>query len=216
MKPVAVILSGCGVFDGSEIHEAVITLLALDRNSASYQCLAPQMKFTVVDHITKQATDEQRDVYTESARIARGNIKPLALASADDYSAMIFPGGFGAVKNLSDFAEQGQACTVNLDVLKFAKAMAAQQKPAGFICIAPALISAIYGPGIKLTIGHDKQTAETLTKMGAVHVDCSVTEYAVDEQHKVVTTPAYMLAESIGQAAFGIERLVEQVLALRS
>lgn len=216
MKPVAVILSGCGVFDGSEIHEAVITLLALDRNSAKYQCLAPQIKFDVVDHISQQATGEQRDAFIESARIARGHIKPLAAASADDYSAMIFPGGFGAAKNLSDFATKGENCTVNPDVLKFAKAMAAEQKPAGFICIAPNLITAIYGKGIQLTIGQDKQTADTLTKMGAVHQNCSVTEYVVDEKHKVVTTPAYMLAESIGQTAFGIERLVEQVLALRS
>ncbi len=118
-------------------------------------------------------------------------------------------------KNLSDFAEKGQDSTVNSEVLTFAKAIAAQQKPAGFICIAPNLITAIYGKGVTLTIGHDPQTAQTLTKMGAIHQDCSVTEYVVDEQHKVVTTPAYMLAESIGQAAFGIERLVEQVLALQ-
>lgn len=216
MKPVAVILSGCGVFDGSEIHEAVITLLALDRNGAKYECLAPHMKFNVVDHTTQQATGEQRDVFIESARIARGHIKSIESASADDYSAIIFPGGFGAAKNLSDFATNGENCTVNPDVLKFAKAIARQQKPAGFICIAPNLITAIYGKGITLTIGHDKQTAQMLTKMGAIHQECSVTEYVVDEKHKVVTTPAYMLAESIGQAAFGIERLVEQLLALRS
>lgn len=213
MKPVAVILSGCGVFDGSEIHEAVITLLALDRNGVQYQCLAPRMKFPVVDHTTQQVTLEQREAYTEAARIARGHIKPLETAKADDYSAMIIPGGFGAAKNLSDFASKGKDCTVNAALLAFAKAIAAQQKPAGFICIAPNLITAIYGPGVKLTIGTDQKTASILTAMGAQHEDCSVTEYVVDEKHKVVTTPAYMLAESIGQAAFGIERLVEQVVA---
>lgn len=216
MKPVAVILSGCGVFDGSEIYETVITLLTLDRNSAPYQCLAPKMKFNVVDHTTQQVTNEQRDVFTEAARLARGNIKPLESASAADYSAMIIPGGFGAAKNLSDFAVSGKNCTVNAEVLKFAKAIAAAQKPAGFICIAPALITAIYGPGIQLTIGHDKQTAEVLTQMGAHHEDAGVTEYVLDEKHKVVTTPAYMLANSISEAAFGIERLVEQVLALQA
>ncbi|MGA2654722.1 MAG: isoprenoid biosynthesis protein ElbB, partial [Gammaproteobacteria bacterium] len=117
MKPVAVILSGCGVYDGSEIHEAVLTLLAIERNGGHYQCLAPHMKFTVVDHTTQQPTNEQRDVFTEAARIARGNIKPLASASADDYSAMIFPGGFGAAKNLSDFAQKGEHATVNAEVL---------------------------------------------------------------------------------------------------
>lgn len=212
-KPVAVILSGCGVFDGSEIYETVITLLALDRSGAAYQCLAPQIKFNVVDHATHQASGETRDVYTEAARLARGNIKPLNTANAQDYSAMIVPGGFGAAKNLSNFAEKGVDCTVNAELLRFAKDIAAANKPAGFICIAPSLITAIYGKGVKLTIGHDEATAAALTQMGAVHEASDVTEYVVDEKHKVVTTPAYMLAESIGQAAFGIERLVEQVLA---
>lgn len=214
MKPVAVILSGCGVFDGSEIYETVLTLLALDKAGVAYQCLAPQLPFVVVDHTTHQATQEKRDVYTEAARLARGNIKPLASAKADDYSAMIFPGGFGAAKNLSDFAEKGAQCTVNADVLTFAKAMATQQKPAGFICIAPTLISAIYGPGVKLTIGNDEKTASVLTAMGAVHQECPVTECVVDAQHKVITTPAYMLAHSISQANTGIEQLVKKVLAL--
>ncbi len=213
MKPIAVILSGCGVFDGSEIYETVITLLALDHAGAPYQCLAPEFSFNVVNHVTQQANGEQRDVYTEAARLARGNIKPLGTANADDYSAMIIPGGFGAAKNLSDFATKGKECTVNVELLRFAKAIAQQHKPAGFICIAPVLISAIYGPGVKLTIGTDEKTAMMLTQMGGIHEPCSVTEYVTDETHKVVTTPAYMLAQSISQAAFGIERLVEQVLA---
>lgn len=215
MKPVAVILSGCGVFDGSEIYETVITLLSLDKAGATYQCLAPRMKFNVVDHVTSKPTPEQRDVLTEAARLARGNIKPLDEANAQDYSALIIPGGFGAAKNLSNFAEKGKECSVNEDVLKFAKAIAEQKKPAGYICIAPALISAVYGSGVKLTIGNDKKTAEVLNSMGNIHQECSVSECIVDEQHKVVTTPAYMLAESISQAAVGIEQLVAQVLRLR-
>ncbi|HLF67250.1 MAG TPA: isoprenoid biosynthesis glyoxalase ElbB [Gammaproteobacteria bacterium] len=213
MKPIAVILSGCGVFDGSEIYETVITLLALDRAGATYQCLAPALNFNVVNHVTQQASGEQREVYTEAARLARGNIKPLGSARADDYAAMIIPGGFGAAKNLSDFAQKGKDATVNPELLAFAKGIAQQHKPAGFICIAPTLISAIYGAGVELTIGTDEKTASVLTAMGAFHKSCSVTEYVADAQHKVVTTPAYMLAQSISQAAFGIERLVEQVLA---
>lgn len=214
MKPVAIILSGCGVFDGSEIYETVITLLALDKAGVAYQCLAPSLKFHVVDHTTHQTTQEVRDVYTEAARLARGQIKPLESARADDYSAMIIPGGFGAVKNLSNFAEKGQECKVNTAVVEFAKGIAEAQKPAGFICIAPTLICAIYGAGVQLTIGNDPKTAEKLNAMGAIHQDCEVNKCIVDEKHRVVTTPAYMLANSISEAASGIERLVAKVVAM--
>jgi enhancing lycopene biosynthesis protein 2 len=212
MKPIAVILSGCGVFDGSEIYETVITLLALDKAGVPYQCLAPQGKFSVIDHATHQATAEQRDILTEAARLARGHIKPLHKVSADDFSALIIPGGYGAAKNLSNFAEKGKECIVQAEVVDFARAIAVAKKPAGFICIAPSLIPAIYGPNVKLTIGDDEKTAEILNSMGAIHQTCPVNSIIVDETHKVVTTPAYMLAHSISEAASGIERLVAQVL----
>ncbi len=215
-RTVAVILSGCGVQDGSEIHEAVLTLLALDRVGADYQCLAPDIpQARVVNHATGEVLpDETRNVLQESARIARGKILDIAQARTEDHAAMIFPGGFGAALNLSDFGIRKDQCQVNPAVLRFAQAMAAAGKPAGFICIAPALIAKIYSPGVQLTIGYDTDTAQTLEKMGAVHVACPVTECIVDEQRKVVSTPAYMLARSIREAAAGIEQLVQKVLAL--
>jgi enhancing lycopene biosynthesis protein 2 len=215
-KTVAVVLSGCGVQDGSEIHEAVLALLALDRADAVYQCLAsniPQAR--VVNHTGgDEVAGESRNVLQESARIARGRILDIAQAQPEDYAAMIFPGGFGAALNLSDFGTKQEQCQVKPSVLKFAKAMAAAGKPAGFICIAPALIPGIYGTGVRLTIGNDPDTAQTLEKMGAVHVACPVTDCVVDERYKVVSTPAYMLAQSIKEAATGIEKLVQKVLAL--
>ncbi|CCD30335.1 Enhancing lycopene biosynthesis protein 2 [Candidatus Glomeribacter gigasporarum BEG34] len=215
-RTIAVILSGCGVQDGSEIHEAVLTLLALDRAGASYQCLAPNIPQTrVVNHATgAEVSGETRNVLQESARIARGQILDIAQAQPADYAAMIFPGGFGAALNLSDFGSKQDQCQVEPSVLEFAEVMAASGKPAGFICIAPALIPRIYGSGIKLTIGNDPDTAQTLEKMGVVHVECPVTNCIVDKQRKVVSTPAYMLAQSIQEAAAGIEQLVQKVLAL--
>lgn len=216
MKTIAVILSGCGVQDGSEIHEAVLTLLAIEQAGARYQCLAPNIaQHQVVDHSTgKPVANEKRNVLQEAARIARGKILDIAQAKPADYDAMIFPGGYGAALNLCDFAHKGSEHSVQKDVLHFAQAMVKAGKPAGFICIAPVLISKIYGKGVQLTIGNDAETAQTLEKMGARHINCSVQEIVIDEQHKVVTTPAYMLAQSITQAQAGIDKLVHKVIKM--
>ncbi|WP_443191975.1 isoprenoid biosynthesis glyoxalase ElbB [Pseudomonas indica] len=214
-KKVAVILSGCGVYDGSEIYESVITLLRLDQRGAEVQCFAPNvMQLHVVDHYSGDEMPESRNVLVESARIARGNIKDVREAKVEDFDALILPGGFGAAKNLSDFAISGAQCTVQPDVLAFAQAFAQAGKPIGLICIAPALAAKIYGPGVVCTIGTDHETAATLTQMGAQHEECEVSDIIEDKQRKLVTTPAYMLAKSISEAASGINKLVDRVLEL--
>lgn len=218
MKKVAVVLSGCGVFDGAEIHESVITLLALSRGGADVKSYAPNIpQMHVMDHLKGQPTDEKRNVLVESARIARGEIKDLAEADIKDFDAVIFPGGFGAAKNLCDFAVKGIVCSVNPVVEKFVTDGLKAGKVMGFICIAPALLAKIAGKsGIHpdVTIGTDKGTAEAVEKMGARHVACQVNEIAVDETNKIVTTPAYMLGQNIGEVAEGIEKLVAKVLEM--
>lgn len=215
MKKVAVILSGCGRDDGSEIHESVLTLLALDEAGAQACCLAPNIaQHRVVDAYHNKTMTEQRNVLVESARIARGVIQPLETANPDDYDAAILPGGFGAALNLSDFALKGKDCQIVSSVKTFIQGLAKAGKPVGFICIAPALISKIYGPGITQTIGNDTQTAEAITAMGGIHQNCTVETCVVDKQHKIVSTPAYMLARSIKEAAAGIKQLVAAVLNL--
>jgi enhancing lycopene biosynthesis protein 2 len=213
---VALVLSGCGVFDGSEIHESVLTMLALSGAGVSYQCMAPSVpQAHVINHLTGQvAENENRNVLVESARIARGEIINIANAHSHDYDAVFFPGGFGAAKNLSDFAFRKNSCQIQPDVLRFAKAMAAAQKPACYICIAPTMIPLIYGEGAKLTIGDDQDTAQTIEAMGGEHVDCPVQECVVDQDRKLVSTPAYMLAKNIAEAAAGIKAAVEATLAL--
>lgn len=214
-KKIAVILSGCGVYDGAEIHESVITLLRLDQRGAQVQCFAPNIaQLHVINHLTGEEMPESRNVLVESARIARGNIKDIREADVEDFDALIVPGGFGAAKNLSNFAVEGAGCTVQPDVLALAEAFAEAGKPVGLICISPALAAKIYGPGVTCTIGNDADTAATMNKMGATHADCAVTDIVEDKARKLVSTPAYMLAQSISEAASGINKLVDRVLEL--
>ena len=214
-KKVAVILSGCGVYDGAEIYESVITLLRLDQRGAQVQCFAPDIaQLHVINHLTGEEMPESRNVLVESARIARGEVKDIREANAEDFDALIIPGGFGSAKNLSNFAIEGTGCTVQPDVLALTEAFAEAGKPVGLICISPALAAKIYGPGVICTIGNDADTAAALNKMGATHKDCAVSEIVEDKARKLVTTPAYMLAQSISEAASGINKLVDRVLEL--
>ncbi|MGY2343087.1 isoprenoid biosynthesis glyoxalase ElbB [Pseudomonas sp. SDO5532_S415] len=214
-KKVAVILSGCGVYDGAEIYESVITLLRLDQRGAQVQCFAPNIaQLHVINHLTGEEMPESRNVLVESARIARGEIKDIREADAEEFDALIIPGGFGSAKNLSNFAIEGTGCTVQPDVLALTEAFAEAGKPVGLICISPALAAKIYGPGVTCTIGNDADTAAALNKMGATHKECAVSDIVEDKARKLVSTPAYMLAQSISEAASGINKLVDRVLEL--
>ncbi len=214
-KKVAVILSGCGVYDGAEIHESVITLLRLDQRGAQAQCFAPNIaQMHVINHLTGEEMPESRNVLVESARIARGEVKDIREANVEDFDALIVPGGFGAAKNLSDFAAKGAECTVQPDVLALAEAFAEASKPVGLMCISPAMAAKIYGPGVICTIGNDADTATVVNKMGATHQECEVSEIVEDTARKLVSTPAYMLAQSISEAASGINKMVDRVLEL--
>ena len=217
MKQVAVILSGSGVFDGVELHEAVLTLLAIEQEGASYQCFAPDIEqLHVVNHLTGEVAEgETRNVLVESARIARGNIKPVTDCDVDAFDTLILPGGFGAAKNLCTFAVDGDKCTFNEEVLSVCKAFAQAKKPAAYACIAPALAAKVYGNKTKMTIGDDESTAGGLNALGATHVECSVNEVVVDNDAKLVTTPAYMLAQSVSEANASISKMVKTVLAMK-
>ncbi|WP_078000390.1 isoprenoid biosynthesis glyoxalase ElbB [Edwardsiella tarda] len=215
MKRVGVVLSGCGVFDGSEIHEAVLTLLALSRAGAQAVCLAPDREQTqVIDHLSGEAVAERRNMLVEAARIARGEVTPLAQGDASQLDALIVPGGFGAAKNLSSLASDGAACWVDSDLQRLVRELHQAGKPLGFICIAPALLPKLLGAPVRVTIGNDVGTAAAIETMGGQHVACPVDEIVVDTAQRVVTTPAYMLAGSIAEAAQGIDKLVAQVLEM--
>ena len=218
MPKVGVLLSGCGFLDGAEIHESVLTLLELDRKGAEIVCCAPNIEVRqVIDHATKQPTSETRNVLKEAARIARCEISDVAQVRAADLDALIIPGGFGAAKNLCTFADDGAECIVDPDVETLVSDMLEQKKPIGAICIAPALLARIAGQrgvSAKLTIGSDPATAGALKAMGCTHENCAVTELSVDEQNKIVSTPAYMLGPGPAAVHEGIRKLVERVLQL--
>lgn len=219
MLKVGVCLSGCGFLDGSEIQEAVCTLLALDRAGAQAICLAPNLpQAEVVDHRSGlPVPGHVHNVLTESARIARGNIKDLAGITARDLDALIFPGGYGAAKNLCTFAKDGPECTVNPEVARLIGEMLDMHKPIGAICIAPVLLARVLGDrGLtpRLTIGDDPGTAAALGAMGAEHCECGVREHVVDEELRLVSTPAYMLGSAPAEVYDGIARLVQDVLRL--
>lgn len=216
MKKIGVILSGCGVKDGSEIHEAVFTLLAIDQAGAQAICMAPNSELDEINHLTNEATGAKRNVLLESARIARGNIQDIAKVKVSDLDAVILPGGFGAAKNLSDFASKGHEAKAHPEVARLIHEMVAAKKPIGAICIAPATIAAILGKEFSptLTIGNDVGTASALEKMGAKHQACPVKDFVVDEKNKIISTPAYMLANRISETYEGISKLVKEVLKL--
>jgi enhancing lycopene biosynthesis protein 2 len=216
-KKVGVVLSGCGVYDGAEIHESVITMLALDRGGAEMVLCAPDApQLHVINHLTGDVAEgEQRNVLVESARIARGDIRDVAAVRADELDALILPGGFGAAKNLCDFAVSGPECSVHPDVAGLVRDVHAQGKPVAAVCIAPALLAKVLGEEApELTIGTDADTAGAIQSMGARHVDCPVTEFVVDRERKLITSPAYMLASNISEAAEGIEKTVDALLEM--
>jgi enhancing lycopene biosynthesis protein 2 len=216
-KTIGVVLSGCGVYDGSEIHEAVLTLLALDRAGAAALCMAPNIpQHHVVNHLTgEESVGEKRNVLVEAARIARGKTRDLKSVSASEIHGLIFPGGFGAAKNLWEYAFKGVAGSVNTDVARLAREVHAAGKPIGVICIAPVLVAKIFGSeNPRLTIGHDEKTAKDIEALGGKHVVCPVTELVVDNERKLVSTPAYMLGQRIGEVANGIDKLVSNLLAM--
>jgi enhancing lycopene biosynthesis protein 2 len=216
MKKIGVVLSGCGVRDGSEIQEAVCALLAIDQAGCEAVCMAPNADFDVTDHLTMQEAGEKRNILVESARIARGNIHDIKDVKAADLDAVVFPGGFGAAKNLCDFAVKGAAASVNPEVLRLLKEMVTANKPIGVICIAPAMLAAALGKELSptLTIGSDAGTAAEINKTGAIHQECPVTGFVVDKKNKIVSTPAYMLATRISEAYEGIEKCVKEVVKL--
>jgi len=216
MPRIGVLLSGCGVFDGAEIHEAVLTLLALDQAGAETVCMAPDMdQFHVVNHLTQEVTDEKRNVLVESARIARGEIKNLKDVQAADLDGLILPGGFGAAKNLSDFAIKGPDAVVHPEVKRLLNEMASAKKPVGAICIAPAtLTKALSEKKPEVTIGTDEGVASAIEAMGGVHKNCTVDAIHMDSANNIVTTPAYMLGPGIKDVAQGIQKLVAKVVEL--
>ncbi len=214
MKKFAVVLSGCGVFDGAEIHEATMTLYAIMKEGGTYEIFAPDIdQHHVINHITGEEMNEKRNVLIESARIARGKIRPLSEYKAEEFDALMYPGGFGVAKNLSNFAFEGPNCSVHPEVEKSVLDAVKAGKPIGALCISPAIMAKIL-EGAEVTIGNDKGTAEAIEKMGATHKTTTHGEVVVDEGFKLVTTPCYMLDATILDIADGAINVVKTIMGM--
>ncbi|MEI6859433.1 MAG: isoprenoid biosynthesis glyoxalase ElbB [Shewanella sp.] len=216
MKKIAILLSGAGVFDGSEIHESVLSMLALSKLGVKYQCFAPNiLQMHVVNHLNGEVeSDHSRNVLVESARIARGEIEATGALELDEFDALIIPGGFGAAKNLCNFATNGSNCVITPEVRGFISQFVNSNKPVGFICIAPIMIPLLYGEGVIGTIGNDSEIAQAFNLMGGKHQEAIIQDIIVDEVNKLVSTPAYMLAGNIAEVSVGIEKLVKKVVEM--
>lgn len=214
MKKIAVVLSGCGFLDGSEITESVSLLIALNQAGAQVSCFAPDIEINVTNHLTKKDAGEKRQLLVEAARIARSKISPLANLHAKDFDAIAFPGGFGAAKNLCNWAEKGAKCDVNPDVKRVILDFHSASKPIGAICIAPVLLARVLGDKkVTVTIGDDQETIAEILKTGAQHEECPVDDYITDRETKVVTTPAYMYGDAKPNEVFaGIFGLAHELV----
>jgi enhancing lycopene biosynthesis protein 2 len=217
-KTVGVLLSGCGVIDGSEIHEAVSILIALDKRGANIVCIAPNItQAETVSHLTRKPAQPARNVLEESARIARGKIRDLATVKASELDALVLPGGFGAAKNLCNFASKGAQATVNDQVKRLLVEMHGAKKPVGLACIAPVIAAKVFGEmGLKpkVSIGTDKGTADAINSMGAEHQNTGPTDVCVDETNRLVTTPCYMNDVGPWTVFQGADKMVEAVMRL--
>jgi len=211
-KKFAVLLSGCGVYDGAEIHEVVLTFYAIVKNNCTYEVFAPDIEqHHVINHLTGEVTNEKRNVLTESARIARGKIKSLSEFDAAEFDALVIPGGFGVAKNLCDFAFKNAEMNVLPEVEKVIVEMHKLKKPIGALCISPVLLVKVI-KNTQVTIGNNQETAQVLESLGAEHVETSHGEVAVDRQNNIFTTPCYMLDANIKQIAIGAENVILAIL----
>jgi enhancing lycopene biosynthesis protein 2 len=214
MKKVAVILSGCGFLDGSEITEAISTLIAIGQNGAEYKIFAPNTDVGETNHLTQKPTGQKRNVLQEAARIARGDIQPLEDLKARDFDALAFPGGYGAALHLCNFAEKGSQGQIDPQVARVVQEFHHSGKPIAAICIAPAIMALALGAkGVNLTIGNDQDTASELEKAGAKHINCAVEKFVVDQGNKIITTPAYMYGTAKPHQIFeGVSGAIRELL----
>ncbi len=215
MKKIAVVLTGCGFQDGSEVTEAISSLISIGRYGASYTCFAPDKTFDSQNHLTNEPA-EKRHCMEESARITRGQVQSLQELDPQKFDAILFPGGFGAAKHLCNWAEKGAAAEVNPEAVRVINDFYSQKKPIGALCIAPALIAKVLGSNeITVTIGNDSETAQEIEKTGAHHEDCPVNDYVTDRQHRIITSPAYMYGEAKPfEVSQGIDGLVKELVEM--
>lgn len=210
----AIVLSGCGVYDGAEIHEATMTMLAVESKGCQYEMFAPNInQYHVINHLTGDVMDESRNVLVEAARIARGNIRALSEYSAKEFDGIIFPGGFGVAKNLCSYAIDGTEMRIDKIVAGAVRETHSLKKPIGALCISPIMIAALI-PGAEVTLGSDTKFNGEVSNLGGKHKTTQNRQVVVDTINRIVTTPCYMNDATITDIARGAELVVKEMIAL--
>jgi enhancing lycopene biosynthesis protein 2 len=216
-KQVGVVLAGCGYLDGTEIQEAVLSLYFLERGGAAVRAFAPDRpQMHVVEHLSQIEASESRNVLQESARLVRGAINPLSHADMVRLEALVIPGGYGVAKNLSSFATQGAAGTVDGELVRLIGQAIEARKPIVALCIAPAIVALALrqlGHRARLTIGHEEESAAAISALGCTHIKCDVDDIVVDEPLRIISTPAYMLGPGPAQIGAGIEKAIAKMFS---
>ena len=214
-KKIAIILSGCGNKDGAEITEAVSLIVNLSAAGAEMKFFAPNSEFTPKNFLTNEPLEQKRNIMVEASRISRSEMNDLSTLNANDFDGLAFPGGFGAALHLSNWGEAKSKCKVHPLVEKAIQDFYKQSKPIAAICIAPTLVAKVLGPnGVTVTLGSDPEVAKEIEKLGAQHVDCPVTDYITDREHKVISTPAYMHNAKPHEVFQGISGLVKEFIEM--
>ena len=212
MTKIGLVLSGSGVYDGSEIHEATLCYYFCDKLGVAVEFFAPDIIQTeTVNHLDGSILPESRNCLVEAARIARGNIKAITVDHVNHCDGLIFVGGFGAAKNLSDFAKKGEQCSVQDNISAVIRSFHSQKKPQGFMCIAPVLAASVI-PNVTVTLGIDQPMADKIEAMGANSRQALESDVVYDHDHLIYSTPAYMIDTSISAIAIGIEKLSQTVV----
>lgn len=214
MKKIAVVLSGCGYLDGAEITEAVSTYISLSQHQAKWTTFALDQTAPSVNHISTE-NSEDRNILSEAARITRGQVQDLKLCNPEHFDGIVFPGGFGVAKNLCDWASQGAKCKVNPLVEKLIQTFFEQSKPICALCISPALIARVLKDQVTVTIGNDTATISEITKTGAQHEECKVTDFISDRESKVISSPAYMYDQATPAEVFtGVQAAIKEFILM--
>ncbi len=228
MKKIAVLLAGCGVYDGSEIHEATFALLAIAQNGAEYQCFAPDNdQYHVINHLNGQETSERRNVLVESARIARGNVKSIDELNAFHFDALVIPGGFGAAKNLNQWAINGPDGDIDTLVQIAIRAFVDSGKPVCGLCMGPTVIAkALQGSGISvsLTVGTTTEPSpydiaaisRGMQSLGVKPEMKSKKEITIDSDNRIVSAPCYMMEATIDEVYLNVKQAIDATIVLLS
>jgi len=217
MKKIALVLCGSGFKDGSEIRESVAVLWGLSRLGAQVQCFAPNRPQTdVINCLTgKPSSGENRNMLTEKARIARGEIQPLTQLRASQFDAIIIPGGFGVAKNLCTFASEGSKGKVLQELKDVLLEFHDSNKPIGAVCIAPAVIALTFpGKHFEMTVGGSSEAAQEIEKLGHKHISTLASQCHIDHKNKIITTAAYMCEAPLHEIFEGVRQLTEEIVKL--